>query len=151
MRTGKRLLLLLLGIVAAFAQGNRGSITGTVTDPASAVVADVAVKGRNIDTGALYPTVTTSTGNYTLSELPPGNYEVTFTAPGFKTLNRGPLEVGARQTLRIDGTLEVGTASDSVTVTDAPPLLITESSEVGYKVTTNPLEELPVGTVASCV
>src|SRR5258708_8423904 len=128
MRAGKLLLLSLLGIASAVARGNRGSITGTVTDPAGAVVADVAVKGRNIDTGALYPTVTTSTGNYTLSELPPGNYEVTFPAPSFKTLNRGPLDVGARQTLRIDRTLDVGTASDSVTVTFAPPLPCTSSS-----------------------
>ena len=149
MRTGKLLLLSSLGVAAALAQGNRGSITGTVTDPAGAVVVDAAVKGRNIDTGALYPTVTTSTGNYTLSELPPGNYEVTFTAPGFKTLNRGPLDVGARQILRIDGTLEVGTASDSVTVTDAPPLLITESSEVGYNVTTHRLDDLPVGNMGT--
>src|SRR5437868_277333 len=114
----------------AFAQGNSGSITGTVNDPASAVVAGVAVQGKNLNTGALFETVSTSTGNYTLAELPPGSYEVTFKVPGFKTLNRGPLEVGARQTLRIDGTLEIGGTTESVTVTDAAPLLITESSEI---------------------
>ena len=121
----------LLGCVVvfcglAFAQGNRGSITGTVTDPAGAVVAGVTVEGKSLDTGTLFTTVTTETGNYTLPELPPNNYEVTFTAAGFKKLIRGPLEVGARQTLRIDGTLEVGTNAESITVTDAAPLLITE-------------------------
>ena len=64
-------------------------------------------------------------------------------------MNRGPLEVGARQTLRIDGTLEVGTATESITVTEAAPLLITESSEVGYNVTTNRLNDLPVGNMGS--
>jgi len=149
LHTGKLLLLSLLGIAAALAQGNRGSITGTVTDPAGAVVVNVAVEGKNIDSGGLYKTVSTTTGNYTLSELPPGNYEVTFTASGFKTFKRGPLDVGARQILRIDGTLEVGTAAESITVTEAAPLLITESSEVGYNVTTNRLNDLPVGNMGS--
>jgi protocatechuate 3,4-dioxygenase beta subunit len=68
LHTGKLLLLSLLGITAALAQGNRGSITGTVTDPAGAVVVNVAVEGKNIDSGGLYKTVSTTTGNYTLSE-----------------------------------------------------------------------------------
>src|SRR5678815_2484600 len=106
MRTVKLLLLSLLGLAAAFAQGNRGSITGTISDPGGAVIAGAAVQGKHIETGTLYETVTTDTGNYTLAELAPGNYEVIVTVTGFKTLNRGPLEVGARQTLRIDGTLE---------------------------------------------
>ena len=144
----------LLGCVVvfcglAFAQGNRGSITGTVTDPAGAVVAGVTVEGKSLDTGTLFTTVTTETGNYTLPELPPNNYEVTFTAAGFKKLIRGPLEVGARQTLRIDGTLEVGTNAESITVTDAAPLLITESAEISYNVTTDRLKELPVGNMGS--
>ncbi|HEV8414478.1 MAG TPA: carboxypeptidase regulatory-like domain-containing protein [Bryobacteraceae bacterium] len=149
MQRGKLLLLSLLGIASALAQGNRGSITGTVTDPVGAVVAGVAVEGKNIDSGGLYKTASTSTGNYTLSELPPGNYEVTFAAPGFKTFKRGPLDVGARQILRIDGALEVGTAAESITVTEAAPLLITESSEVGYNVNTNRLNDLPVGNMGS--
>jgi hypothetical protein len=149
MRTGKLCLLSLLGMAAALAQGNSGSITGTLTDPAGAVVAGAAVEGKNIGTGSLYATVSTSTGNYTLAELPPGNYEVKFTVPGFKTLNRGPLEVGARQTLRIDGALEVGGTTESVTVTDAAPLLITESSEISFNVNTSRLQDLPVGNMGS--
>jgi hypothetical protein len=149
MRTGKLLLLLLLGIAVALAQGNRGSITGTITDPAGAVIAGVAVEGRSLDTGTRYDTVSTDTGNYTLAELPPGNYEVTFTVAGFKKYIRGPIEVGARQTLRIDGALEVGTAAESITVTAAAPLLITESSEISYNVTTNRLIDLPVGNMGT--
>ncbi|MEO5923843.1 MAG: TonB-dependent receptor [Bryobacteraceae bacterium] len=149
MRIGKLLLLSLLGIAAALAQGNRGSITGTVTDPAGAVIAGVAVEGKGLETGALYETVTTDTGNFTLAELPPGIFEVTFTAPGFKKYIRGPVEVGARQTLRIDGALEVGTAAESITVTAAATLLVTESAEISYNVTTNRLQDLPVGNMGS--
>ncbi len=149
MRTVGLLLMALVGMSAAFAQGNRGTITGTVSDPAGAVVAGVAVEGRGIETGTVYSTVTTDTGNYTIPELPPGSYEVTFTAAGFKKLIRGPLEVGARQTLRIDGNLEVGTAAESITVTAAAPLLITESAEISYNVTVARLNELPVGNMGS--
>ena len=149
MRTAKLLLMSLLGIASVLAQGNTGSITGTVADPAGAVIAGASVEGRNVGTGALYDTVTTPTGNYTLAELPPGNYEVTIKSAGFKTLIRGPLEVGVRQTLRIDGTLEVGSAAESVTVTDAAPLLVTESSEISYNVSTIRLDQLPVGNMGN--
>ncbi len=139
----------LLGIASVLAQGNTGSITGTIADPAAAVIAGAAVAGRNLGTGALFETVTTTTGNYTLAELPPGNYEVTIKSAGFKTLIRGPLEVGVRQTLRIDGTLEVGGTSESVTVTDAAPLLVTESSEISFNVSTIRLDQLPVGNMGN--
>ena len=149
MLRGQLLVLFLVGIATALAQGNRGSITGTISDPAGAVIVNVAVEGKNIESGAPYSTVTTETGNYTLSELPPGNYEITFSAPGFRNLIRGPLTVGARQILRIDGTLQVGTATESVTVTDAATLLITESAEIGYNVTTRRLADLPVGNMGA--
>ncbi len=149
MRFCQMLLLSFLGITAVLAQGNRGSITGTVTDPTGAAVAGVAVEGKSLDTGALFNTVTTDTGNYTLSELPPSTYELTFSAPGFKKFIRGPLELGARQTLRVDGTLEVGSGAETITVTAATPMLITESSEISYNVTTNRLVDLPVGNMGS--
>ena len=63
MRASQLWFLSLLGIATVLAQGNRGSITGTVTDPAGAVVAGVKVEGRGIETGALFETVTTDTGN----------------------------------------------------------------------------------------
>jgi hypothetical protein len=109
----------------------------------------VAVEGKSLDTGALFTTVTTDTGNYTISELPPGNYEVSFTAASFKKYIRGPIEVGARQTLRIDGVLEIGTSAESITVTAAASQLVTESSEISYNVTTERLQELPVGNMGS--
>jgi len=68
---------------------------------------------------------------------------------GFKTLNRGPLELSARQTMRIDGALSVGTASESITVTDAATLLITETAEISFNVSTSRLQDLPVGNMGS--
>src|SRR5712691_285108 len=67
--------------LAAFAQGDRGTITGVVSDPVGAIVAGAQVQGRNLETGAIYPATTTTAGVYTLSQLPVGTYEVSETPP----------------------------------------------------------------------
>ena len=97
---------MLLIAVSAFAQGDRGTITGTVGDPAGAVVAGAPVSARNVDTGAMYEAATTNTGNYTLPELPAGTYELSVTVPGFKKYVRQGLRVQVGQTLRVDVALE---------------------------------------------
>src|SRR5215813_6638142 len=126
-----RSILISVGLsvfaLSAYAQSDRGTITGTVADPAGAVVASAAIEARNIETGALYDAVSTATGNYTLSQLPAGTYAISVTVPGFKKYVRQGLVVQAAQTFRIDVALEVGNASESVTVTEAAPLLKTES------------------------
>jgi len=135
--------LFLLPLVA-FAQSDRGAITGTVSDPAGAVIASAAIQARNVGTGALYDVATTPTGNYTLAELPAGAYEVTVTVPGFKKYVRSGLTVQVAQTLRIDMTLEVGAATESVTVQANAPLLKTESGELSHNVATERLDSLPL-------
>ncbi len=75
--------LALFGL-AANAQTDRGVITGTVQDSAGAVVAGVPVTAQNNETGAVYPTSTTATGNFTLTALPAGGYELAVEAPGFR-------------------------------------------------------------------
>jgi hypothetical protein len=133
----------------AFAQSDRGTITGTVTDPAGAVVANSAVEARNVETGVVYPTVTTGTGNYTIAQLPVGTYEVTVTAPGFKKYVRQGLQVQVAQILRVDAALEVGAATESVTVTEAAPLLNTETGDISHSVTASSMDDLPILGIGS--
>jgi hypothetical protein len=78
------MLTCLLAAVSAFAQTDRGTITGTVQDPASSTVPGAAVVARNVSNGSLFPTTTTSTGNFTLASLPAGVCELSVEAPGFK-------------------------------------------------------------------
>src|SRR5580700_258756 len=111
-----KVCLALLAITALFAQSDRGTITGTVADPAGAVVAGAAVEAKNVDTGVVFDTVTSATGNYTISNLPVGNYEVDVTVQGFKKYVRTGITVQVAQVLRVDGVLEVGAATESVTV-----------------------------------
>src|ERR1700733_10371571 len=128
----------------ALAQSDRGTITGTVSDPAGAVVANAAVEARNIDTGAVYTAATSGTGNYTLAELPTGSYELSVTVGGFKKFLRRNIVLPAAQTVRIDAALEVGSASESVTITAEAPLLQTENGEISHNASSEQLDNLPV-------
>ncbi|HEY6341231.1 MAG TPA: carboxypeptidase-like regulatory domain-containing protein [Bryobacteraceae bacterium] len=134
---------------AALAQSDRGSITGTVTDPAGAVVASAPIQAKNANTGAVYPTATSGTGNYTLAELPVGTYEITVTAPGFKREIRTGVEVASQTTFRVDFALQVGAAAESVTITAEAPLLKTESGELAHNVTVDTMDNLPILTIGS--
>src|SRR5258707_4655497 len=90
---------LFLFCVAGFAQSDRGTITGTIGDPAGAVVAGAKVEARNVETGTPYEVASTGTGNYTLSQLPAGTYEMSIAVPGFKRYVRQNIVVqvaGAR-------------------------------------------------------
>jgi hypothetical protein len=131
------------------AQSDRGAITGTITDPAGAVIPSAPVQVRNVETGAAYDVGASATGNYVV-QVPAGTYELTVSAQGFKRYVRQNLAVPVAQTLRIDVTLEVGSNAESVTVTELAPLLKTESGELSHNVSTDTLNNLPVlGTGAS--
>src|SRR6516165_9095361 len=142
-------LSLFAAAFAAFAQSDRGTITGTVSDPAGAVVAAAPIQARHLETGAVYDAASSATGNYTLSQLPTGTYELTINVPGFKKFVRQNLMLPVAQTLRIDATLEVGSNTELVTVTELAPLLKTESGELSHNVATDTMNNLPVLGIGS--
>jgi len=148
MRTLSVFLTLLVCAVGLLAQTDRGTITGTVSDPAGAVVANAPIEVKNTQTGAAYQAATSDTGNYTLPQMPVGVYEITVTVAGFKKFIRQNVTVQATQTVRIDATLEVGSAAESVTVNAETSLLKTESGDVSVNVTGDRLVNLgllPIG------
>src|ERR1700758_2044547 len=102
MRLRQVLPLFLACAGALLAQSDRGTITGTIADPAGAVVASAAIQLRNIDTGAVYQGASSATGNYTLAQLPAGQYEMSVEVPGFKKYVRPGVIVDVAQTYRID-------------------------------------------------
>ena len=131
--------VVLLSAVALFAQSDRGTITGTISDPAGAVVANAAIEAKNTGTGIVTTVASSATGNYTIPSLPSGTYEIKVSVTGFKNAVRQGLQVQNAQTIRIDIGLEVGNAAESVTVTEAAPLLKTESGELSHVV---PIERM---------
>jgi hypothetical protein len=144
MRSGRLLFALLLCSAGAFAQTATGTITGTISDPAGAVVPNAPLDLKNSETGTAYQTATSSTGNYTFSQLPVGTYQLTVNVPGFKTHVRQNLGVQTAQTIRVDVSLEVGTSTESVTVSAQASMLSTESAALNSNVTTDRMNSLPI-------
>lgn len=139
-------LLAYVALLSAglMAQLDRGTITGIVADPSGAVIPGVHVQIRNTATNAVYETASNAVGQYSMPNLPPGPYQITYQMDGFKKLVRGNLTLGVTQVLRVDGTLEVGAVAESVEVTAAPPRLQTDSPEVGTALTGKSLLDLPL-------
>ena len=135
--------VLLLASIAA-AQSDRGTITGTVSDPASAVVPNAAVVATNTETGSLYQTVTTATGNFTVLSLPAGAYTVTVEAPGFRKYIGQNVRVAVAQVTRLDVSLDVGATTESITVEGTAPQLKSESVEQSINVTGDRINALPL-------
>jgi hypothetical protein len=98
-------LLSLTFTYAAFGQTG-GTITGLISDPAGAVVANAPVEARNTATGVVLSASTSATGNYVFGAVPAGAYEINATVPGFKKYVRTGITVQQLQTTRVDISLE---------------------------------------------
>ncbi|MEI9974958.1 MAG: carboxypeptidase-like regulatory domain-containing protein [Ignavibacteriota bacterium] len=136
--------LVLLGAVLAMAQSDRGSLTGTVKDPSDAGVPAAKLALRNRDTGVFTETETTPTGNYNFSSVPVGVYDLTVQASGFKTSVQKQITIQIDQALRLDVGLDVGSATESVTVEATAEMLKTDNAEQSMNVTGQKLNELPI-------
>ena len=134
--------------LTAFAQTDRGTLTGTVSDATGAVIPGVAIEAKNVQTGATYQAGSSETGNYTLAQLPAGTYEFSAMLPGFRKFVRPGVIVSVATVLRIDVTLEVGASGESVTVEAASPLLKSESGEVSHNISFVNVNNLPVLTLS---
>src|SRR5690349_19165690 len=128
----------------ALAQSTFGSILGAVQDPSAGAVAACKVTIRNKGTSTQRSTLSDQGGNYVITNLDPGSYEVAFEAPGFQ---RATTEVDllARQTARIDGRLVLATQTETVNVEVASaPVINTEVSNIAETKTGRELVDLPV-------
>ena len=144
------LALLLLAAVflpaSLFAQLDTGGITGTVTDPAGAVVPGAKVRLANTDTAIVQSTESTSTGTYSFSGVRPGTYNLRVEMAGFEAFVDNGLQIHVQQTLSVDVKLTTGTVAQEVTVTASAPLLQAESAAVGQTITNETVNDLPLAT-----
>ena len=136
----------ILGNQAAVAQLDTGGITGTVTDPAGAVVPGAKITLTNNGTAVSTVTNSTATGTYSLNEIRPGTYTLQAEAPGFQRFADKGVEVHVQQTLTVDIRFATGTVNQQVTVTAAAPLLQAENAAVGQTITTETVNDLPLQT-----
>ena len=122
---------------------NTGEIRGTVRDSTGAAAVGATVTVTNIDTGESKIFTTNADGIYDTVSTPAGNYNVIFTAKGFKRLVRGPVALQV-DVITEDGTLDVGAVTETVTVEAAGvPLLQTETGHLGTIFESKTISELP--------
>src|ERR1039457_2908539 len=122
------------------------AITGKISDPSGAAVANATVTGKDVDRGTVWSTKTNTEGVYNLPRLPIGQYELRVEAAGFQKALRTAFSLELNQTARIDIVLTIGALSSTVEVTSAAPLLQTDSSQVGSVMEAHSIASLPLET-----
>jgi hypothetical protein len=135
--------LLMLAPRSVQAQVLYGTITGAVSDPTGASLPGAKVTVQNLNTGVMTSTIVNGAGDYAASNLTPGTYAVTVTAPGFSSFRQAAAVVAANQILRVNATLAVGEATQTISVTAAPPALQTEEASANYNISTEQTANLP--------
>jgi len=137
------LLVTLLTGTALVAQSDNGTITGTVTDQASALVPGEEITVLNPATDATCNTGKTETGNYTIPSRPSGNGHIV-NRPEFGQLFQMEVSVQVAVCLRIEIALQAGATAESVTVTAHAPLLRTEGAEQNFNIIGDQINARPV-------
>jgi hypothetical protein len=135
---------LLILPFALSAQDATGNVAGVVSDPTGAVVPNAKVTVTNVGTKTPKQALTDANGFYEVRHLPIGNYQVSVESPGFSKTDSSPAALDINQTLRVDLKLEIGKASEVVTVDSQASTVETQNSTVGGTVTGQAIFELPL-------
>ena len=147
MRSTRTMFLAVAAVCAtfsAYAQNERGTILGTVTDPSGAFVGQSTVTVTNVGTGISTSIVTNDEGLYLAPNLIPGEYSVTVERPGFKKFLASGLILLVDQKMRVDAHLQAGDVKTVVEVTSTAQMVNTDSSTVGHVVENKQIVDLPL-------
>ncbi len=137
-------LSLMLSSPARLSSQTAGSVSGHISDPTGAVIPTAAVTLKNIGTGGARSTLTTGSGDYTFTEVPPGTYKIEIKHQGFKTVTSSDFAVDVQQSLRQDFNLEIGQVTESITVAATGTLLQVENASLGTVVENESINQLPL-------
>jgi hypothetical protein len=138
-------LLCLVHIEIAFAQGGNASVGGFVQDPTQAFIPGVTVTATNTGTNITTSAITNESGAYTIVGLLPGTYKLTAELPGFKTQVINDVQLGQSAAARYNFTLQVGAANQTIEVTAESTAVISEtSSTIGNVLAQKTVTELPL-------
>jgi len=143
--SGTLAALLFLGTGALlFAQSDRGTITGTVSDQVGSLIPNAKVVATNAAAGTQLRTQTTDTGNFTIASVPAATYTITVEAAGFRQAVESGVVVQVAQTVTLNLKLEVGALSDSISVQSDTQLLNTTTAEQSTVITGDTINVLPL-------
>jgi hypothetical protein len=140
----RRALYVCLAAVPLVAQFESGTVLGTVHDPSNALVAKAKVTLTNLRTGISVETVTDTNGNYEFVNQRLGSYRVRVAEAGFQTAETEPFDLSVNARQRVDLTLAIGQASESVTVEGAVALTETDTSSRGQVINPREIVEMPL-------
>src|ERR1700692_2701360 len=130
--------------IPAFSQGSFGRILGTVTDQSGGVVVGATVTVIDTERGISRTLTTDDAGAYNAPNLTAGNYTVRAEAKGFKKLERQSVVIEVGHEVRIDLTVQPGEQNQTVTVTEAVPLVETTNATMGGTLENSDIIDLPL-------
>jgi hypothetical protein len=137
-------LALLVPSVVLAQSSTEGAIAGTITDPSGAILPNITVTIKSVDTGFTATQATTASGAYSFPLVSPGNYVVTVSATGFKQFSaKTVVQVG--QTTSVNVKLEVGAAGTTIEVSSEAPLINVETADPSTGFDQNLVANLPNG------
>jgi hypothetical protein len=128
------------------AQANYGTIVGTVTDPNNRSITKAQIEVTANEQGRQYRAETNDSGNFVVTQLPPGSYRIRIQAPSFQTFVHTSVPVQADQTTRVDEMLQLGQTTQQITISDAPPALMTDRAEVSVTIGSKQVRDLPIAS-----
>jgi hypothetical protein len=125
-------------------QAVSATLLGNVTDDTGAAVPNAPVQILEGATGIGHAGVTNESGNFTFPDLTPGTYSVSVESKGFKKETRENVDLVVNTTTRVDLILQPGSVTESIVVTDAPPIMQTDRADVSAKIEAHTLSAMPV-------
>ena len=137
-------IMLCAGTLTARAQTTTATITGTVLDPSGGAIPGVSVVVENIETHSQSEVTTNSAGFYRVGGLIPGVYRETLSKDGFTSSVRDAIELHGQDEIALNYTMQVGSVTESVTVTGSEPLLQSESATVSTIIQQAQIQNTPL-------
>src|SRR5208282_1248200 len=122
--------LVLFALVTTPLLAQTAEISGLVSDPSGLLVPNATVEVRSRETGAGRRVISNQEGLYSVPALPPGSYDITVEATGFKSVHQNAIVLEVDQHATLDFTLSIGSPSESVTVEGGAPLLNASDASV---------------------
>jgi len=128
----------------SYTQSTFAEVNGAVTDQSAALIPDVHIVLRNIDTDLERSATTGPAGTFSISDLVPGNYAIRATKNGFATQEKTGIVLQVNETVTLDFNLTVGSPAQTLTVTANLSVVDSATSELGTVITTKPVNDLPL-------
>ena len=137
------LVAILCAAISANAQVISGDVVGTIQDPTGAGIPNASVSATNTATNLRSTAVTNGTGQYRISNLPPGTYTIGATASGFTAGETKNVAINLNQATTTNLTLQVGGVATTVNVVEAPAAIDTTTAQIEQTYITKQAEDLP--------